>query len=707
MQGLLAELKRRHVFRALIAWGVFSFAVLQIIEPIMHGLRWPESVLSYVVAALAAGFPVVVGLAWMLSGEEPTSQAPRGLRLGLLILALGAIAAAPGLFWYFVRGARQEESPPPQPTAQSAPARPGTASIAVLPFVNLSADKDNEYFSDGLSETLLDMLAQVPALSVAARTSSFAFKGKADDIRKIGAALGVQNLLEGSVQKSGGRIRVTAQLVRAQDGSHLWSHRFDRDLADVFKVQDEIAGEVVQALRVALLDADRARLTQKRTDSFEAYQEYLQGNALLPERKVEQLRRAVTHFERAIALDPGYAQAYVGASDALLMLIWYGDATDEQRARSKRYAERALELAPNLGEAHASLAEHLYSADDNAGAQRELQRAVELAPSDATVHHWYSEALLEPPARTEESLMHAERAAALDPLSPVIQGNLSHSQLAAGKEAEARSTIERLVRDHPDYASGWIEQARFAVHDGDLRTALRAMREHDRADPEGLVEAVKRCFMLMRFGALEPARACVAGFAAKAPQNRSVIAEQANLLSAAGDSKAALALLERSPGGNGIARAVVLLRLGRAAEALAIFRPLVPALMVEPVPALSLADAEPASLAGLMLIRTGSIEHGRALLKRAIEAMSKPGPLIFDSTPWDLAIGYEFLGERDKAIAALERVVGEGTFVDFSFVDTDPLTATLRTDRRYPRIAERPRALAAEQVRLAREAGLL
>src|SRR5262249_4534631 len=166
MQALFAELKRRHVFRALVGWGVLSFAVLQIIEPIMHGLHWPESVLSYVVAALAAGFPVAVGAAWMFSREEPTSQTPRGLRLGFLILAIGGIAAAPGLFWYFVRSARQEEAPAPAAATAtpSAPAKAGTASIAVLPFVNMSADKDNEYFSDGLSETLLDMLAQVPAL---------------------------------------------------------------------------------------------------------------------------------------------------------------------------------------------------------------------------------------------------------------------------------------------------------------------------------------------------------------------------------------------------------------------------------------------------------------------------------------------------------------------------------------------------------------
>ena len=703
MQALIAELKRRRIIRALLGWGVLSFAVLQIVEPIMHGLHWPDAVLSYVVAALGAGFPIVAGVAWVLGSDDEFKVHSR-LRVGLLLLALGSIAAAPGLFWYFARGARHEEAPAPATGA----AAEGPASIAVLPFLNLSADKDNEYFSDGLSETLLDMLAQVPSLSVAARTSSFAFKGKADDVRKIGAALGVQNLLEGSVQKSGDRIRVTAQLVRALDGSHVWSRRFDRNLADVFKVQDEIAGEVVQALRVALLDTDRARLTQKRTESVEAYQEYLRGIELLPRRKVQDLRTALRHFEKAIALDPGYAKAYAGGSEALLMLTWYSDAGDAERAQSKRYAERALELAPNLGEAHACLGEHLYEARDVVGGEGELRRAVELAPSDATAHHWYSEMLRAPPARYQEALVHAERAAALDPLSPVILGNLADAQLDAGKDAEARATIARVVREHPDFAAGWSAQATVAVADGDLRAALRAIREHDRVDPEGISLAIDRCFILAQFSALDLARTCAASFAAKAPGHAGVADIQATLAVAAGDLKGALAILEKDTRRNPIARAMVLLRLGRAKESVAIVSQITPALVVEPVPVIARVDAVPAIFTGLMLLRAGATAHGQALIRRGLEIEPEPRPLTSDGPRlWGPVLGHEFLGERDEAIAALQRITGQGFFVNFVYIDTDPLLAGLRHDPRYEPLAGKPRALAAEQVRLAREAGLL
>jgi adenylate cyclase len=198
---LLAELKRRRVFRALIGYGIAAFAVLQIVEPVMHGFHWPEAVLSYVVAALAAGFPVVVGLAWIfdVSGGRIERTVPaasgsrlRGVRLALVLVAIGALAAAPGVLWYFVfRGG-----------ARSAPAKAQAPSIAVLPFVNLTGDKENEYFSDGITEEIINALANVEGLRVVARTSAFSFKGKDVNVRKIGEELNVATVLEGSVRRT-------------------------------------------------------------------------------------------------------------------------------------------------------------------------------------------------------------------------------------------------------------------------------------------------------------------------------------------------------------------------------------------------------------------------------------------------------------------------------------------------------------------------
>ena len=235
---IITELKRRRVFRALVAYGIAAFAVLQIIEPVMHGLHWPEGVLSYVVVALAAGFPIVVALAWIFDVRggplEKTEGMPVSVRRWMLLVGIGAIAAAPGLIWYF--GIRGRSGP-----GDSAP------SIAVLPFVNFSGDTANEYFSDGMTEESINALANVDGLRVVARTSAFSFKGRNLDVRRIGEELNVATVLEGTVRRQGNQLRVAAQLIAAKDGYHLWSKTYDRELNDVFSVEDDLARFIVQA----------------------------------------------------------------------------------------------------------------------------------------------------------------------------------------------------------------------------------------------------------------------------------------------------------------------------------------------------------------------------------------------------------------------------------------------------------------------------
>src|SRR5688500_15580659 len=294
--------------------------------------------------------------------------------------AVAAVLTALALAWYFVG----------QPAVRRQQAA-GERSIAVLPFANMSGDKANDYFSDGLAETTLDMLAQVPELKVIARTSSFAFKGKHADVREIGRALGAAHLLEGSVQQAGDTLRITAQLVRTSDGSHLWSKRFDRRRADVFAIQDEIATEVVRAIHGALPAAQQARLVRTRTDNVAAYDEYLKGIALLPQRNRAGLGKALAHFERAIELDPGYARAHAMAGTAALLLRTYGDESREIERRIPRHIDRALELAPDLGEAWVARGAQLESAEDFGGAEKAYRRGLELAPSYATAPQWLGE----------------------------------------------------------------------------------------------------------------------------------------------------------------------------------------------------------------------------------------------------------------------------------------------------------------------------
>src|SRR5712664_2195225 len=334
---LLAELKRRRVFRALIGYGIAAFAELQIIEPIMHGMHWPDEVLSYVVVALAVGFPIVVSLAWIFDVKggriERTVPAAstsglRGPRLALLLVGIGLLAATPGLVWHFwwlwshppvpssAEALRAKlNAVPPASDIRAAP------SIAALPLVNLSRDPDQEYFADGLTEELLNLLAKVPGLHVAGRTSSFAFKGKSEDLRSIGQKLNVATILEGSVQKAGDRIRITMQLINAADGYHLWSESYDRRLTDVFAVQDEIAQAVVAALKVKLLQPPTSR--ERRTANIAAFNEYLLGRQFFHRNNVDGFRRAKDAYAKAVELDPGYAAAWAGLA---LATFWVADS---------------------------------------------------------------------------------------------------------------------------------------------------------------------------------------------------------------------------------------------------------------------------------------------------------------------------------------------------------------------------------------------
>jgi serine/threonine protein kinase/Tfp pilus assembly protein PilF len=290
-------------------------------------------------------------------------------------------------------------------------------SLAVLPFANLSADKENEYFSDGLAEDIIDALTQVPGLRVMARTSAFAFRGKEQDVRKIGTELNVENILEGSVRRAGNRIRVTAQLVKASDGYHLWSQRFDREMTDVFAIQDEISQAIVDMLRVRLT-GDRP-LVKRHTENVEAYYLYLRGHHCLLRVTGESLTKGKEYLEQAIAHDPNYALAYAGIAEYYCLSAWWGFISPKEALpKAKAAALEALGRDDMLAEAHLQLGMVKGMGDfDWAGAEREFQRALELNPASPTVRIWYVEFFLRPVGRLDEALLQARRAVELDPLS--------------------------------------------------------------------------------------------------------------------------------------------------------------------------------------------------------------------------------------------------------------------------------------------------
>jgi len=464
---LLEELKRRRVFRALVGYGVAAFAVLQIIEPVMHGLHWPEAVLSYVVVALALGFPLVVALAWVFDVKagriERTVPAAglRGVRLAAVITGIGVLAAAPGLAWYLFLRPGVRSSPSDEAMRAKLDAVPPASdiravpSIAVLPLVNLSRDPDQEYFADGLAEELLNLLAKVPGLHVAGRTSSFSFKGKNEDLRAIGQKLNVKTVLEGSVQRAGDRLRITTQLINAADGYHVWSETYDRKLTDVFAVQDEISRSVVAALKVQLLPERAAGLERPATNP-DAYAQVLLGRHLIVRGSLQGYQLALAAFRKAVELDPKYAPAWAGVAIASFHVGegvgWHLDSRENDFARTLAAADKAIELGPDLADGYAARGYvRVLKTTDWAGARADLARAIALSPGNADAICSQGD-LFATLGRLPEAIATLSRATELDPLSVQAWWRLAWYHLGAGHVEEAREIARRTLELFPEHS---------------------------------------------------------------------------------------------------------------------------------------------------------------------------------------------------------------------------------------------------------------
>ena len=379
------------------------------------------------------------------------------LYLGLAaLLGLVAYAGLAGI------ADRQVGRKPPSSAegSTSVQASAGTpTSIAVLPFVNMSAERENEYFSDGMTEELINALSKVEGLRVAARTSAFAFKGKEADVREVGEKLRVATVLAGSVRRAGTRLRVTAQLMDAKQGVQLWSETYDRELADVFAVQDELSRAIVGALRVTLAGEQDEPLVSRPTESLEAYHLYLQGRYSWNQRTEAGLKQAVRYFERAITMDSDYAQAYAGLADAYVLLPERGPTRPaEVYPKAEAAALRALALDSTLAEAHTSLGYVLEVKEwEWQGAEQAFRRAIALNPSYATAHHWYGECL-SVTGRPDEALAELERALSLDPLSPQIRAQTGLQLYRMRRYDAAIARLRNTLDLHPRSAQAhdWL-----------------------------------------------------------------------------------------------------------------------------------------------------------------------------------------------------------------------------------------------------------
>jgi TolB-like protein/Tfp pilus assembly protein PilF len=361
------------------------------------------------------------------------------------------------------------------PGGASSAERKTPSSIAVLPFAALSADRDDEFFADGVAEEIINALGRLPDLRVAARTSTFAFKGRNEDLRQIGEKLAVETVLEGSVRRAGKRLRIAAQLVDVTSGYQLWSERYDRELDDVFEIQEEIARGIAKRLEATLASGARD-LVEQGTRDVDAFELHARGRSLLAQRTAEALARAADCFREATELDPGYAPAWAGVAAATTLYVdYYGDSDAEaQLTRAQRALDRSLALAPDLAEAHGTLGLLHTHRRRGPEALRELRRAVELRPSYAEAHGllgWIGMLL----GRVDEATASTRRAIELDPLSPEPRSHLPLLLLARDEVDEALEEAAAAIEVQPDFTTGALYEAVVRFHGGDLEGCRRLL----------------------------------------------------------------------------------------------------------------------------------------------------------------------------------------------------------------------------------------
>src|SRR6266700_583089 len=473
MSNFFAELRRRNVYKVAVAYAVISWLLIQAASILLPTFEAPAWVMKVLVVLLGLGFVIAVFISWAFEltpeGMKRTSEIspdeviPYWSKRKFATLIIGVAVIAAGLLAFqLLRAPRLAITP-----------KSSAKSIAVLPLLNESGDPKDEYFSDGLSEELIAALAQIRQLKVIGRSSSFRFKDRKEESKTIGEKLGVTTLLEGTVRKQGERVRIVAELINAADGIELWTQTFDRELKDIFAVQEEIAAAVASSLKVTLLGLDERSSAKPATKNTEAHNAYLLGHYHFQRRNLEDHRKAVAHFDEAIRLDPDYALAYAERSEAWTLI---GDLSGQGKTawpKAREDAEKAVAIAPTLAETHAALGwVRCFTEWKFAEGLTELKRAKELSPANPTANDLLARVVVYL-GKPDEAEKQARQAVELDPLAFPVQNNLARVLFFEGKLDEADAVARKAAELHPAAASTRRFQVLVAVQRGDSETALR------------------------------------------------------------------------------------------------------------------------------------------------------------------------------------------------------------------------------------------
>ena len=453
-----AELKRRNVYKVAIAYAVVAWLLMQVATQVFPFLEIPNWAIRLVIMLIVIGFPIALVIAWAFEltpeglkrtefADELPKKSARNRAWIYVVIVAGAISVSLFFFGRYTATSKQGG-------LTEVPAK----SIAVLPFENLSGNPENAYFTDGIQEEILMRLAKIADLKVVSRTSTVRYKSSPGNLREIATQLGVANVLEGSVQRTADRVHVNVQLIKAASDAHLWAEAYDRKLTDIFAVESEIAKTIADTLQAKLTGSERNAIAAQPTENSEAHEFYLKGRYFWNKRTANDLKTAISYFQKAIDKDPNYALAYAGLADSYALLPDFGAGSPQESFPPARIAARkALALDDTLAEAHTSLAQVLYSYDlDIDGSTREFRRAIELNPNYATAHHWLGIGPLIRSGRFDEAIVEGKRAVELDPLSLINNADLGNDYFLARRYDEAIEQVRKTLEMDPGFYSAYI-----------------------------------------------------------------------------------------------------------------------------------------------------------------------------------------------------------------------------------------------------------
>jgi len=469
MSGFFEELKRRKVYRVAIAYIVASWALAQGLAQVLPVFDISNSVIRVVIALLLIGFPLALVLAWVfdvtpqgIKATPSIASAGHRRRNVVMLAATGVIISAAAGFFLLPRAAAHKID----------------KSIAVLPFENLSDEKENAYFADGIQDDVLTNLSKIGDLKVISRTSVMPYRGKTQNLREIGKTLGVSNILEGSVRRSGNRVRVNVQLIDATTDEHLWASDYDRDLTDVFAIQTDLAQKITEALQAKLSPSERAQIERKPTENGEAYLAFVQAHNL--QNAVEdlgKLKQSEQLYARAIELDPKFALALACYSQLESWIFHTFDPTQERREKAGTLAERALQLQPDLPETHLALGFSYYYGDNNYDAAlREFEIARQGLPNESDAYLAIG-AIQRRQGKWAESTANLEKAVSLNPKDTFPLQNLAFNYQMLRNFDAANKTIDRGLQINPRGVGLWEIKSKLAIAEkGDLSVSEKAFQ---------------------------------------------------------------------------------------------------------------------------------------------------------------------------------------------------------------------------------------